>query len=107
MNFNLNHEKFYGIEEEMDSSFGTHFDDHNFHTSFEDADRIHYWFVRIFFTIFGLIFFAIVGYIIFITCFVCCKLFKSKRDSEGCVYRDAPITISETCDGRKFLVLME
>lgn len=95
-----NRENFYGVEREMESSFGTHFDDQHFQASFEEADRIHYWFVRIFFTVFGLIFFAIVGYIIFILCFVCCKLCKS-RDSPGCVYRDAPLTISETCDGRK------
>lgn len=87
MDYNhFNREKFYGIEEELDGNFGTHFDDH-FHSSFDEAEKMHWWFTRIFFTIFGLIFFAIVCYIVFVLCFVCCKICKRKQNN-GCVYRE-------------------
>lgn len=89
MDLNFNQEKFYGVENEMDSNFGTHFETHHFHdSSFHEVENFHWWFTRIFFTIFGLIFFAIVCYVVFLLCFVCYKMCKGDT-SGGYVYREA------------------
>lgn len=100
MHFNLNHENYPFIEEEMDASFGTHFDDQHFYSSFDEGSRVLFWVLRIFFAIFGLVLLAVAGYIIFFLFFVCCKLCKG--DSKGFVYRNAAHTATETSDARKF-----